>query len=348
MRMPSRVPVMKVAMKPATGANHDPSDDPRWGSCLLALIPLPWCSAHRRTRSATEFQRDRESPPPRHSDVMTVRNDRICTRGEHWRARARGDTSSSSGSRDVSRRRTGQPTQPSEVQHGVQRRHRRGREGQHLLPTVLSTGANAQVVVMSIPPGAGRSYRRGDARARGPGPRILLAVQGSPPSMARESPVGSRSGSAHVPAGTRQQRRERGLGRSPGSTRSMRHTAARAPGTIHRTKADADRRRGRPLRPGVVARYRPCPRPRRRAREHPGLRPAPLASGGAAERVAAIRRAGLVAGGEPLLALDGRPVSPGLGADAAPASPAGSGRRATRPTRRQRASAISAPVSGTR
>jgi mannose-6-phosphate isomerase-like protein (cupin superfamily) len=99
---------------------------------------------------------------------------------------------------------------------------------------VLSTGANAQVVVMSIPPGGEigeETHEHVD--------QVLAFVQGEGVATldGQESPVGP-DRLVHVPAGTRHNFVNSGSG-------DLRlHTVyappQHAPGTIHRTKAEAD------------------------------------------------------------------------------------------------------------
>lgn len=99
---------------------------------------------------------------------------------------------------------------------------------------VLSTGANAQVVVMSIPPGGEIGEEVHDHVDQ-----VLAFVQGSGVAIleGQESPVGP-DRLVHVPAGTRHNVVNRG-------TTDLRLYTVYAPpqhaqGTIHRTKAEAD------------------------------------------------------------------------------------------------------------
>jgi mannose-6-phosphate isomerase-like protein (cupin superfamily) len=99
---------------------------------------------------------------------------------------------------------------------------------------VLSTGANAQVVVMSIPPG-GEIGEETHAHVD----QILAFVQGEGVSALDgvESPVGP-DRLVHVPAGTRHNFTNTGAGDLRLYT--VYAPPQHAPGTIHRTKADAD------------------------------------------------------------------------------------------------------------
>ncbi len=99
---------------------------------------------------------------------------------------------------------------------------------------VLSTGPNAQVVVMSIPPGGEigeETHEHVD--------QVLAFVQGEGISNldGEESPVGP-DRLVHVPAGTRHNFTNTG----PGDLRlyTVYAPPQHAPGTIHKTKADAD------------------------------------------------------------------------------------------------------------
>ena len=99
---------------------------------------------------------------------------------------------------------------------------------------VLSTGPNAQVVVMSIPPGGEigeETHEHVD--------QVLAFVQGEGISIldGEESPVGP-DRLVHVPAGTRHNFTNTG----PGDLRlyTVYAPPQHAPGTIHKTKADAD------------------------------------------------------------------------------------------------------------
>jgi len=99
---------------------------------------------------------------------------------------------------------------------------------------VLSTGANAQVVVMSIPPGGEIGEETHDHVDQ-----ILAFVQGDGISVldGEEGAVGP-DRLVHVPAGTRHNFTNTG----PGDLRlyTVYAPPQHAPGTIHRTKADAD------------------------------------------------------------------------------------------------------------
>jgi mannose-6-phosphate isomerase-like protein (cupin superfamily) len=99
---------------------------------------------------------------------------------------------------------------------------------------VLSTGANAQVVVMSIPPG-GEIGEETHAHVD----QILAFVEGQGVAIldGEESPVGPNR-LVHVPAGTRHNFVNKGSGDLRLFT--VYAPPQHAPGTIHRTKADAD------------------------------------------------------------------------------------------------------------
>ncbi len=99
---------------------------------------------------------------------------------------------------------------------------------------VLSTGANAQVVVMSIPPGGEigeETHEHVD--------QVLAFVQGEGVATldGQESPVGP-DRLVHVPAGTRHNFVNSGSGDLRLYT--VYAPPQHAPGTIHRTKAEAD------------------------------------------------------------------------------------------------------------
>jgi mannose-6-phosphate isomerase-like protein (cupin superfamily) len=99
---------------------------------------------------------------------------------------------------------------------------------------VLSTGANAQVVVMSIPPGGEigeETHEHVD--------QVLAFVEGKGVATldGQESPVGP-DRLVHVPAGTRHNFVNAGSGDLRLYT--VYAPPQHAPGTIHRTKADAD------------------------------------------------------------------------------------------------------------
>jgi mannose-6-phosphate isomerase-like protein (cupin superfamily) len=99
---------------------------------------------------------------------------------------------------------------------------------------VLSTGANAQVVVMSIPPGGEigeETHEHVD--------QVLAFVEGEGVAVldGQESPVGP-DRLVHVPAGTRHNFVNAGSGDLRLYT--VYAPPQHAPGTIHRTKADAD------------------------------------------------------------------------------------------------------------
>jgi mannose-6-phosphate isomerase-like protein (cupin superfamily) len=99
---------------------------------------------------------------------------------------------------------------------------------------VLSTGPNAQLVVMSIPPG-GEIGEETHAHVD----QILAFVQGQGVSVldGEESPVGP-DRLVHVPAGTRHNFMN--TGREDLRLYTVYAPPQHAPGTIHRTKADAD------------------------------------------------------------------------------------------------------------
>lgn len=99
---------------------------------------------------------------------------------------------------------------------------------------VLSTGPNAQVVVMSIPPGGEigeEVHEHVD--------QVLAFVMGDGVAImeGEEGPVGP-DRLVHVPAGTRHNVVNRGIGDLRLYT--VYAPPQHAPGTIHRTKADAD------------------------------------------------------------------------------------------------------------
>ena len=99
---------------------------------------------------------------------------------------------------------------------------------------VLSTGANAQVVVMSIAPGGEigeETHEHVD--------QVLAFVQGEGVATldGQESPVGP-DRLVHVPAGTRHNFVNSGSGDLRLYT--VYAPPQHAPGTIHRTKAEAD------------------------------------------------------------------------------------------------------------
>jgi mannose-6-phosphate isomerase-like protein (cupin superfamily) len=99
---------------------------------------------------------------------------------------------------------------------------------------VLSTGANAQVVVMSIPPGGEIGEETHDDVDQ-----VLAFVEGEGLAIldGDESPVGP-GRLVHVPAGTR----HNFINTGPGDLRlyTIYAPPEHAPGTIHATKADAD------------------------------------------------------------------------------------------------------------
>ena len=99
---------------------------------------------------------------------------------------------------------------------------------------VLSTGANAQVVVMSIP-------SRGEIgeETHDHVDQVLAFVEGKGVAIldGQESPVGPDS-LVHVPAGTRHNFVNKGSGDLRLYT--VYAPPQHAPGTIHRTKAEAD------------------------------------------------------------------------------------------------------------
>ena len=99
---------------------------------------------------------------------------------------------------------------------------------------VLSTGANAQVVVMSIPPGGEigeETHEHVD--------QVLAFVEGEGVAIldGQESAVGP-DRLVHVPAGTRHNFVNAGSGALRLST--VYAPPQHAPGTIHHTKAEAD------------------------------------------------------------------------------------------------------------
>jgi mannose-6-phosphate isomerase-like protein (cupin superfamily) len=99
---------------------------------------------------------------------------------------------------------------------------------------ILSTGANAQVVVMSIPPG-GEIGEETHADVD----QVLAFVDGEGLAILEgaESPVGP-DRLVHVPAGTR----HNFINTGPGDLRlyTVYAPPQHAPGTIHATKAEAD------------------------------------------------------------------------------------------------------------
>ena len=99
---------------------------------------------------------------------------------------------------------------------------------------VLSTGANAQVVVMSIPPGGEIGEETHDHVDQ-----VLAFVQGSGVAIldGQESPVQA-DRLVHVPAGTR----HNFVNTGPGDLRlyTVYAPPQHAQGTIHRTKVEAD------------------------------------------------------------------------------------------------------------
>lgn len=99
---------------------------------------------------------------------------------------------------------------------------------------VLSTGANAQVVVMSIPPGGEIGEETHDHVDQ-----VLAFVEGKGVAIleGQESPIGP-DRLVHVPAGTRHNVVNKGSGDLRLYT--VYAPPQHAPGTIHRTKADAD------------------------------------------------------------------------------------------------------------
>jgi mannose-6-phosphate isomerase-like protein (cupin superfamily) len=99
---------------------------------------------------------------------------------------------------------------------------------------VLSTGANAQVVVMSIPPGGEIGEETHDHVDQ-----ILAFVEGKGVAIldGQESPVGP-DRLVHVPAGTRHNFMNTGSGDLRLYT--VYAPPQHAPGTIHHTKVEAD------------------------------------------------------------------------------------------------------------
>ena len=99
---------------------------------------------------------------------------------------------------------------------------------------VLSTGPNAQVVVMCIPPGGEIGEETHDHVDQ-----VLAFVEGEGVAIldGEESPVGP-DRLVHVPAGTRHNFVNRGSGDLRLYT--MYSPPQHAPGTVHRTKAEAD------------------------------------------------------------------------------------------------------------
>jgi mannose-6-phosphate isomerase-like protein (cupin superfamily) len=99
---------------------------------------------------------------------------------------------------------------------------------------VLSTGANAQVVVMSIPPGGEIGEETHDHVDQ-----VLAFVEGKGVAIldGQESPV-QPDRLVHVPAGTR----HNFINTGPGDLRlyTVYAPPQHAQGTIHRTKAEAD------------------------------------------------------------------------------------------------------------
>ena len=99
---------------------------------------------------------------------------------------------------------------------------------------VLSTGPNAQVVVMSIPPGGEIGEE-----VHGHVDQVLAFVDGEGVAILEgiESPVGP-DRLVHVPAGMRHNVVNRG--RTDLRLYTVYAPPQHAPGTIHRTKAEAD------------------------------------------------------------------------------------------------------------